>query len=315
MKATEKTFNGLRITGFLALFLILALSGLSCYLIAGINETWSVITGIVGQLPFKVAEHQALHGKNFGIGLGGADELGQPLGLGKGIVVEHDHILALGPGNALIHGVGEAGVGAVFDQGEVGAAAVAAGNRKAFIGGAVVDDDQLKILLGLCPDRLDGIPQPACAVQVRDDDRCFHGVSLPEIGVGVVVGETGVQHSAQHQRTDQQEHRKGDCHHGGADQIGARQPPAGGVAGAAEAPHHRQNQPDQRDGKEDQRGCRGALAHGSDGSVLVPVRRVIQRLGRALLRRCAGGRGHRCAALGAAVGVMRHQQAAVFAEA
>ena len=51
------------------------------------------------------------------------------------------------------------------------------------------------------------------------------------------------------------------------------------------------------------------------GSVLVPVRRVIQRLGRALLRRCAGGRGHRCAALGAAVGVMRHQQAAVFAEA
>ena len=41
--------------------------------------------------------HQALHGKNFGIGLGGADELGQPVGLGKGIVVEHDHILALGP--------------------------------------------------------------------------------------------------------------------------------------------------------------------------------------------------------------------------
>ena len=48
MKATEKTFNGLRISGFLALFLILALSGLSCYLIAGINETWSVITGIAG---------------------------------------------------------------------------------------------------------------------------------------------------------------------------------------------------------------------------------------------------------------------------
>ena len=42
MKATEKTFNGLRISGFLALFLILALSGLSSYLIAGI------ITGIVG---------------------------------------------------------------------------------------------------------------------------------------------------------------------------------------------------------------------------------------------------------------------------
>lgn len=48
MKATEKTFNGLRISGFLALFLILALSGLCCYLIAGINDTWSVITGIVG---------------------------------------------------------------------------------------------------------------------------------------------------------------------------------------------------------------------------------------------------------------------------
>ena len=51
MKATEKTFNGLRISGFIALFLLLALSGLCCYLIAGTNETWSVITGIVG-LPF-----------------------------------------------------------------------------------------------------------------------------------------------------------------------------------------------------------------------------------------------------------------------
>ena len=48
MKATEKTFNGLRISGFIALFLILALSGLCCYLIAGTNGTWSVITGIVG---------------------------------------------------------------------------------------------------------------------------------------------------------------------------------------------------------------------------------------------------------------------------
>ena len=48
MKATEKTFNGLRISGFIALFLLLALSGLCCYLIAGTNGTWSVITGIVG---------------------------------------------------------------------------------------------------------------------------------------------------------------------------------------------------------------------------------------------------------------------------
>ena len=174
MKATEKTFNGLRISGFIALFLLLALSGLCCYLIADTNETWSVITGIVGQLPFKVAEHQALHGKNFGIGLGGADELGQPVGLGKGIVVEHDHILALGPGNALIHGVGEAGVGAVFDQGEVGAAAVAAGLLQTFIGGTVVHDDELKILLCLGIDRLDGVLEPAFAVDVGDDDGCFH---------------------------------------------------------------------------------------------------------------------------------------------
>ena len=38
MKATEKTFNGLRISGFIALFLLLALSGLCCYLIADTNE-------------------------------------------------------------------------------------------------------------------------------------------------------------------------------------------------------------------------------------------------------------------------------------
>ena len=48
MKAPAKTFNGLRISGFIALFLLLALSSLCCYLIADTNETWSVITGIVG---------------------------------------------------------------------------------------------------------------------------------------------------------------------------------------------------------------------------------------------------------------------------
>ena len=174
MKATEKTFNGLRISGFIALFLLLALSGLCCYLIAGTNGTWSVITGIVGQLPFKVAEHQALHGKNFGIGLGGADELGQPLGLGKGIVVEHDHILAPGPGNALIDRVGKTGVASVFDQGEVGAGTVAARLRKTFVGGTVVHHDQVKILLGLGVDGLDGVLQPALAVDVWDNDGRFY---------------------------------------------------------------------------------------------------------------------------------------------
>ena len=39
MKATEKTFNGLRISGFLALFLILALSGLSSFLDENGNDT------------------------------------------------------------------------------------------------------------------------------------------------------------------------------------------------------------------------------------------------------------------------------------
>src|SRR5699024_11734112 len=48
------------------------------------------------------------------------DQLGQPLGLGEGVVVEQHHIFALGPGNALVHRVGKTGVVAVFDQGEVG---------------------------------------------------------------------------------------------------------------------------------------------------------------------------------------------------
>ena len=205
--------------------------------LAGKAQNRHIIACVIGQLRLIVAQHQAADRKNLRVGVGGTDKLGQPVRLGKGVVVEQDGVLALGNRNALIYRVGKAGVVGVFDQGVAVAAAVAAGNRKAFIGGAVVDDDQLKILLGLCPDRLDGIPQPACTVQIRDDDRCFHGVSLPEIGVGVVVGETGVQHGAQHQRADQQERRKGDCHHGGADQIGARQPLTGGVAGAAEAPH------------------------------------------------------------------------------
>ena len=58
--------------------------------------------------------------------------------------VSYTH-LALGPGNALIHGVGEAGVGAVFDQGEVGAAAVAAGLLQTFIGGTAVSYTHLDV--------------------------------------------------------------------------------------------------------------------------------------------------------------------------
>ena len=121
-----------------------------------------------------MADHQALHRKDLGVGFGGADEFGQPLGLRKGVVVEQHHILALGHGDALIHGVGEAGVGAVFDQGEVGAAAVAAGLLQTFIGGTVVHDDEHKILRCLGVDRLDGVLEPAFAVDVGDDDGCFH---------------------------------------------------------------------------------------------------------------------------------------------
>ena len=95
--------------------------------------------------------------KNFGVGLGGADQLRQPLGFGKGIVVEQHHVLAVGQSNALIHRVGKAGVAAVFDQGKVGAGAIAARLRQAFVRGAVVHYDQVKILLGLGVDGLDGV--------------------------------------------------------------------------------------------------------------------------------------------------------------
>ena len=45
-----------------------------------------------GQLPVEVSDHQALHCKDFRVGLSGADQLFQPLGFGKGIVVEQHHI-------------------------------------------------------------------------------------------------------------------------------------------------------------------------------------------------------------------------------
>ena len=162
-----------------ALLLGVAAGAASIAGLAGKAHPCYIVPGVIGQLPLKVPDHQALHRKNFGIGIGGAQKLGQPLRLGKGVVVEQHHILALRPGNALIDCVGKAGVASVFDQGEVGAGAVAARLRKTFVGGAVVHHDQVKILFGLGVDGLDGVLQPALAVDIGDDDGCFAHSSSP----------------------------------------------------------------------------------------------------------------------------------------
>ena len=140
-----------------ALLLGVAAGAASIAGLAGKAHPCYIVPGVIGQLPLKVPDHQALHCKNFRVGIGGAQKLGQPLRLGKGVVVEQHHILALRPGNALIHCVGKAGVASVFDQGKVGAGAVAARLRKTFVGGAVVHHDQVKILFGLGVDGLDGV--------------------------------------------------------------------------------------------------------------------------------------------------------------
>ena len=117
--------------------------------LAGKAHPCYIVPGIIGQLPLKVTDHQTLHRKNFGVGIGGVQKLGQPLRLGKGVVVEQHHELAFRPGDALIDGVGEAGVGAVLDELEVRAAAIAAGLLEALVGGAVVHHDEFEILFGL----------------------------------------------------------------------------------------------------------------------------------------------------------------------
>ena len=126
-----------------------------------------------------MADHKALDGENFLVALGHADELGQPLGLCKGVVVEQHHELAFRPGDALIDGVGKAGVGAVLDELEVLAAAIAAGLLKALVGGAVIHHDKLEVLLRLGVDRFDGVLEPAFAVDVGDDDGRFHRFCAP----------------------------------------------------------------------------------------------------------------------------------------
>ena len=140
-----------------ALLLGVAAGAASIAGLAGKAHPCYIVPGVIGQLPLKVPDHQALHCKNFRVGIGGAQKLGQPLRLGKGVVVEQHHILALRPGNALIHCVGKTGVASVFDQGKVGAGAVAAGLFQTFIGGTVVHHDQVKILFGLGVDGLDGV--------------------------------------------------------------------------------------------------------------------------------------------------------------
>ena len=147
--------------------------------LAGKTHPCDVIACVVGQLPVEVAYHEALDGKNFGVALGHADELGQPFRLCKGVVVEQDDELAFCPGNALIDRMGKAGVGAVFNQGEVRAVTVAPCLREAFVGGTVVHHDEFEVLLRLGVDRLDGIFQPALAVDVRDDDGRFYHITVP----------------------------------------------------------------------------------------------------------------------------------------
>ena len=121
-----------------------------------------------------MADHQALHREDLFVGLGRLDQAGQPVGFGEGVVVEQHHIFAFRRADALVHRVGKAGVACVADERVARAALVALRDGQALVRRAVVDDDQLKILLGLRPDRLDRIAQPAGAVQVRDDDARFH---------------------------------------------------------------------------------------------------------------------------------------------
>ena len=146
--------------------------------LAGKPQDGHIIPGVVGQFGLIVAQHQAGHRKNFRVGPGGFQQFGQPVRLGEGVVVEQRHVFAAGDGDALVHCVGKAGVAVVLDQGVAVAAAVAARDLPAFVGGTVVNNDQFKVLLGLGPDGFYGIPQPARAVQVGDDDRGFHGFSF-----------------------------------------------------------------------------------------------------------------------------------------
>ena len=62
-----------------------------------------------------VAQHQAADRKNFRVGVGGFDQLRQPIRLRKGVVVEQRHVLAFGNRNALVHRMGKAGVPGVFN--------------------------------------------------------------------------------------------------------------------------------------------------------------------------------------------------------
>ena len=80
--------------------------------------------------------------------------------------------------------MGKAGIGAVFDEGEIFAAAIAAGLLKAFVGGTVVHHNEPEVLFGLGIDRLDRILQPALAVDIRDhDSRFIHKYSCISVQV------------------------------------------------------------------------------------------------------------------------------------
>ena len=132
--------------------------------LAGKAQQRDIVPGVVGQFGFVIAQHQAAHGKNALVGFGRAQQLGQPLRFGKSVVVEQRDVFAFGNGDALVDRVGKTGVFAVFDQRIARAAAVAARDGKALVGRTVVDDDQLKVRLGLRPDGFDRIPQPPGAV-------------------------------------------------------------------------------------------------------------------------------------------------------
>lgn len=100
-----------------------------------------------------------------------SSEGSQPLGGGFGIVVEEGNQAAAGGGDALVVGGAEAAVVGVFDDAErEKRGEFRAGEGGAAIGGAVVDKNDLKGLVGLAGKRMEAGAQEGPAIPVDDDD-------------------------------------------------------------------------------------------------------------------------------------------------
>ncbi len=98
------------------------------------------------------------------------NECAQVIGQVPVVIIEICHILALRRANARVAGSRETAIAIMCDASDA-ASAVEVGDHRSHVHGAIVDDNDFEVLIGLSQDTGNSLSQTIRPVMRRDDDR------------------------------------------------------------------------------------------------------------------------------------------------